>query len=179
MIIALASVALVLVLLLLAIAMRPAAFRIARSGQVRASPDTVFALINDFSQWPTWSPFEALDPAMTRTISTPSHGNGASYAWSGNAKAGAGTMTISESAAPRLVAMSLAFTRPFACTNQVRFDVEPSGDGSRVRWIMEGRNGFMGKAMSMVCDMDRMIGKDFERGLANLDRAAQAAADPS
>ncbi len=168
-----------IVLLLLIVAVRPAAFRVARSGLVRAAPDTAFAIINDFSQWAAWSPYEALDPAMTRTISTPSQGAGASYAWDGNAKAGQGTMTIRESAPPRLIAITLQFTRPFACTNQVRFEIEPSGDGSRVSWIMEGRHGFMGKAMSMFCDMDRMIGKDFEQGLANLDVVAHAAADPS
>ena len=176
---ALITIAALIALLLVAVATRPAGFRIARSGPVRAAPDTAFAIINDLAQWPSWSPFEALDPAMTRTFSTPSHGAGASCAWSGNAKAGAGTMIIRESVPPRLVAMSLAFTRPFACTNQVRFEVEPSGDGCRVSWIMEGRNGFMGKAMSLVCNMDRMIGKDFEKGLANLDAVAHAAADPS
>ncbi|MBA3936141.1 MAG: SRPBCC family protein [Planctomycetes bacterium] len=177
--IALGIIAGLIVLLLVIVALRPAAFRVVRSGLVRAAPDTAFAIINDFGHWSTWSPYEAIDPAMTRTISTPSHGPGATYAWHGNAKAGAGTMTISESAPSSRIAMRLVFTRPFRADNQVRFEVQPEGEGCRVSWIMEGRHGFMGKAMSMICDMDRMIGRDFEQGLANLDTVAHAAADPS
>lgn len=160
--------------LLVFISTRPESFRIERSAQVKAPVDVVFALINDFHQWALWSPYEKLDPDMKKTFEGPPAGPGASYAWSGNNKSGEGRMTILENKPGELITIKLEFTRPFSATNQTTFKLEPSGNGTRVSWIMEGKNTFMGKAMSAFMSMDKLLGKDFEQGLANLDAAAQA-----
>jgi hypothetical protein len=156
------------------IASRPAEFRIERSAVVVAPPDVVFAMINDFHKWVEWSPYEKFDPDMKKTFTGPSAGPGANYAWSGNSKAGEGQITILESKPGELVRMQLEFTRPFACQNEVNFKLVPSAGGTQVSWIMDGKNNFVGKAFSTFMNMDAMVGKEFENGLANLDTLAQA-----
>ena len=156
------------------VATRPDNFRIERGAQIDAPSDVVFTLINDLHQWQRWSPFEKLDPDMEKTFSGPTSGPGAVYAWSGNNKAGEGRMTLLESKPGEFVAMRLDFVKPFACTNQVGSSLTPSETGTRVSWVMEGKNNFMGKAFSVFMNMDKMVGKEFEEGLANLNAAAQA-----
>ena len=107
---------------------------------------------------------------MKKTFEGPSSGPGAIYAWNGNNEVGEGRMTIVESKPGELVTMKLEFSRPFKCTNEVNFKLEPSGGGTRVSWIMDGKNNFMTKAMSLFMNMDKMVGKDFEQGLANLNQ---------
>ena len=158
------------------ISTRPESFRVERSAQINAPAAVVFAMINDFHQWAQWSPYEKLDPNMKKTFEGPSSGPGASYAWAGNSKSGEGRMTILESKPGELVTVKLEFTRPFTATNETKFKLEPSGSGTRVSWIMEGKNSFMGKAISAFVNMDALLGKDFEQGLANLDTVAQAGA---
>jgi hypothetical protein len=166
---------LVLVVALLAfVATRPERFRIERSAVVGAPPEVVFTLIDDFHQWGRWSPWEKVDPDMQRTFAGPAAGPGASYAWAGNREIGKGRMTILESRPGELVSIRLEFFEPFAATNEARFDLAPTGTGTRVGWSMEGRNGFVGKALALVMDMDAMVGDQFERGLADLDAAARA-----
>jgi hypothetical protein len=166
---------LVLVVALLAfVATRPERFRIERSAVVGAPPEVVFTLIDDFHQWGRWSPWEKVDPDMQRTFAGPAAGPGASYAWAGNREIGKGRMTILESRPGELVSIRLEFFAPFAATNEARFDLAPNGTGTRVGWSMEGRNGFVGKALALVMDMDAMVGDQFERGLADLDAAARA-----
>jgi uncharacterized protein YndB with AHSA1/START domain len=165
---------LVIVGLILFIATRPAAFRIERSGLVAAPAEIVFGIINDFRQWPRWSPWEKLDPNMKKTIEGPPAGVGASFAWAGNQKAGEGRSTILESTPNDQIVMKLEMFKPFPCENQVTFKLVPADAGTRVSWIMEGKNGFMVKAFSLVMNMDAMVGKDFEEGLVNLNREAQA-----
>jgi len=165
----------VLAILGLVIATRPAHFRIERSALVHAPREHVFPLIDDFQQWPKWSPWEKLDPTMKKTFSGAPKGNGAEYAWAGNAKAGEGRMTILDSQPSELVSVKLEFLKPFAATNLAAFKLVPAGAGSQVTWSMEGNNGFIAKAFCMVMDMDALVGKDFEEGLANLDRLAQSA----
>jgi hypothetical protein len=172
---ALAVLALVAVALVF-VATRPDHFRIERSARVSAAPDVVFALIDDFHQWGRWSPWEKIDPDMRRTFAGPAAGRGSSYAWAGNHEIGSGRMTILESRPGELVSIELEFMEPFAATNLARFELAPSGDGTRVRWSMEGENNFLGKAISLVMDMDAMVGERFEQGLADLDSAAQAEA---
>ena len=167
-------VVLVLVVALLAfIATRPSGFHIERSAQVNAPADVVHSIINDLRQWEKWSPYDKRDPAMKKTFEGPSAGPGAKYAWSGNNQVGEGRMTILESKPGELVSMKLEFIRPFTGTNEVNFILVPSGNGTRVTWAMDGKYHFMAKAMSLVMDMDKMVGKDFEQGLANLDTVAQ------
>ncbi|WNG41592.1 SRPBCC family protein [Archangium minus] len=157
------------------ISTRPENFRVERSAQINAPAEVVFALINDFHQWGQWSPYEKLDPNMTKSFEGPVSGPGASYAWSGD-KSGAGRMTIVESKPGERVSLKLEFFKPFEATNMTTFTLVTSGTGTRVSWVMEGKNSVMAKALSAFMDMDAMVGKDFEQGLAHLDTAAQAEA---
>jgi len=169
-----AAIVLAIVGLLAFIATRPEDFRIERSAQINAPADVVFPLINDLHQWQRWSPYDKLDPEMKKTFDGPDAGPGASYAWNGNNQAGEGVLTIVASKPGELVTMDLKFTRPFACNNQVNFKLVPSDSGTRVSWIMDGKNSFIGKAFSTFMNMDKMVGAQFEEGLANLDKLAQA-----
>ena len=162
-----------LAIFLVVVATRPAEFRIERSGQVAAPAGVVFGIINNQKQFGRWSPWEHLDPNMQKGFEGPGEGPGAIYTWSGNSKAGEGRMTILDSKAAEFVAMKLEFIRPFACTNQVRFAIAPTPGGCKVDWIMDGKNNFMAKGFDLIMNMDKMVGADFERGLANLDRVAQ------
>jgi uncharacterized protein YndB with AHSA1/START domain len=169
-------IAVVAVLLVLSvfIATRPAHFRVERSAQINAPSTTVFGLINDFHQWPKWSPWEKLDPAMKKTFSGAPAGTGAEYSWVGNDKAGEGRMTITDSKPSELVAMKLEFLKPFAATDQATFTLTPNSAGTEVHWSMEGDNGFLAKGFSLLMNMDQLVGKDFEEGLAKLNKLAQA-----
>jgi uncharacterized protein YndB with AHSA1/START domain len=154
-------------------ATKPDTFRIQRAMSVNAPPEKVFALINDFRRWTVWSPWEKMDPALQRTYSGTASGQGAVYAWEGNRKVGAGRMEITDAPSPSKVTIKLDFLRPFEAHNVAEFTLEPKGDATTVTWAMHGPNLFVGKVMSIFVDMDRMIGKDFETGLANLKAAAE------
>lgn len=166
----------VIAVVLLVAATRPSHFHIERSASITAAPEAVFPLINDFHEWAHWSPYEKLDPAMTKEFSGPPAGAGAGYAWSGNDEVGAGSMRITESQSPALVKIALEFVEPFQASNVATFNVQAEGVGSRVTWGMDGANPFGMKLASLFVDMDQMIGKDFEVGLANLGALAQARA---
>jgi uncharacterized protein YndB with AHSA1/START domain len=161
------------------VARRPAAFRISRSRTMAAPPEAVFAQINDFHRWQAWSPWEKLDPNMKKEFSGPPSGPGASYYWSGNNKAGEGRMTITDSQPGRSVTLRLEFMKPWKATNTTRFDLQPSGGGTAVTWEMTGTNNFMAKAFTVFMDMDKMVGPDFEKGLAGLDAVASSTAAPA
>jgi len=152
---------------------RPNTFRVARSTLIKAPPDKIYALIEDFHKWRAWSPYENLDPAMTRTYGGPASGLGSTYAWSGDGKAGAGRMEIVKAVSPGALNMSLDFTKPFEAHHKASFTLVPEGDATRVTWAMEGASPFMFKVMGLVFDMDKMIGKDFETGLASLKARAE------
>ena len=158
---------------LLFAATRPDTFRIERSIVVKAPPQRVLAQLDDFHRWREWSPFEAMDPAMKREIAGAPQGVGAVYTWDGNSKAGAGRMEIIEST-PSLVRIKLDFSRPMTAHNPAEFLLQPEADGTRVTWAMHGPQPYIGKLMSLVFDTDKMVGPDFERGLANLKRLAEA-----
>jgi carbon monoxide dehydrogenase subunit G len=158
---------------LVAAVLQPDDFRVERQITVQAPPEKVFALVDDFRQWPAWSPWEKLDPAMKRTLGGPATGKGATYAWEGNADVGRGRMEITDSAAPSRVAIKLDFIEPFASSNTTEFSFDPAGAGTRVIWVMRGPMPFISKLMSLFVSMDRMIGKDFEAGLANLKATAE------
>ncbi len=171
--------AVIVVALAAFIATRPAEFRIVRSRTLSAPPAVVHGYVNDFHKWAEWSPWEKLDPALKRDHSGAPAGTGAVYAWSGNSQVGEGRMTITDSRAPHSVTIRLEFIKPFAATNTSQFDFAPSGSGTQVTWAMSGRNNFTSKAFSVFMDMDKMVGADFERGLANLDTVTAAAAKPA
>jgi hypothetical protein len=159
--------------LIIFIARQPNTFRVHRSHLVEADPAKVFPLINNLRSWTDWSPFEKLDPKVTKTYSDQTSGPGAWYSWSGNNKAGAGKMTIVENRPNQEIKMSLEFTRPFQCNNNVVFTLEPGEAGTLVTWSMDGTNTFFSKFFHLVMNMDRMVGGSFEEGLVNLDRLAQ------
>jgi uncharacterized protein YndB with AHSA1/START domain len=143
-------------------------FRVQRSARMDAPPERVFALINDFHHWPSWSPWEELDPAMTRTHSGPASGKGAIYEWLGNKKVGQGRMEITASDPSEKVVIKLDFLKPFETHNTVEISVAPSGQGSEVTWAMFGSSPFLMKVMGVFMNMDKMVGKDFEKGLGRL-----------
>lgn len=170
--------AVAIVALLVVIATRPDSYRVQRSAKIDGPPNAVFATLADFHSFAKWSPWEKRDPAMKRTISEPASGVGASYAWEGNDDVGKGKMTITESVPPTRLVQRLEFIEPFPSVADTSFEVKPDGAASNVTWAMTGKNNFMGKAFSLFMDMDAMIGKDFEEGLANLDRVVKARPAP-
>jgi uncharacterized protein YndB with AHSA1/START domain len=158
---------------LIAAAMRPSEFSVQRSVSIQAPADKIFAMVNDFHQWPAWSPWEHLDPTMKRTLGGAASGPGAIYAWDGSSKVGAGRMEIKEATAPSRIGIQLDFIRPFEGHNVTDFTFTPRGDSTEVTWLMHGPSPFISKLMGLFVNMDTMIGKDFEAGLANLKAAAE------
>jgi uncharacterized protein YndB with AHSA1/START domain len=158
---------------LLYAATKPDTFRIQRAASINAPPEKVFALINDFNQWGAWSPWEKKDPAMKRMIGPATSGRGAVYEWEGDKNVGQGRMQIVESVPPSEVAIALDFVKPFEAHNIVEFTLEPTGDSTNVTWAMWGDTPYFGKILHVFINMDRMVGKDFEAGLANLKAAAE------
>lgn len=156
------------------VATRPSTYTVQRTATFKASPDLTFALVNDFHRWSEWSPWDKLDPNQKRTFEGAAMGEGALYGWSGNDQVGEGRMTIEESKANELVRIKLEFLKPWQSTNATSFMFSPAADGVSVTWKMEGHNDFMGKAMSLFMDMDAMLGKDFDEGLANMRKVAEA-----
>lgn len=149
-------------------ATRPDTFRVERSVVVQAPAAQIYPLIADFHRWTAWSPYEHLDPAMKRTYGGAESGVGATYAWDGNNKIGAGRMEITEATPPSKIGIKLDFLRPFEASNIAEFTLAPEGSGTRVTWAMQGPANFMSKLMGTLFDMDKMVGKDFETGLATL-----------
>jgi uncharacterized protein YndB with AHSA1/START domain len=139
---------------------------------INAPPEKVYTLIQDFHQWGQWSPFEKLDADMKRTYGEPAAGLGGTYAWEGK-KAGTGAMTIKEATPGRRVAIALDFTKPFPANNTATFDLEPVAGGTRVTWAMTGKSPLMFKVMDTLVGMDKTLGKDFDKGLADMKAAAE------
>lgn len=158
--------------------MQPNQFKVTRSATFNATPDAAFAQVNDFQKWGAWSPWEKLDPNMKKMVSTPSYGKGAFYQWTGNDKVGEGKMTIADSKPNESVKIDLEFIKPFAQKSVTDFTFAPQGDKTIVTWTMSGDNNFMSKAFGMFMNMDKMIGDDFERGLAQMKTVAESAPKP-
>lgn len=154
-------------------ATKPDTFRVQRQANIKAPPDKIFAFINDFNRWSRWSPWENRDPALKRTYGTATAGKGAVYAWEGNKEVGQGRMEIIDSSPASKVTIKLDFIKPFEAHNMVDFTLEPTGDATQVTWAMAGETPFLGKIIHVFVDMDSMVGKDFEAGLANLKAAAE------
>ncbi len=162
-----------LIAVLAYVALQPPSFRLEREASIQAPPETIFALISDFHRWSVWSPWEETDPNLKRTYSGPDSGQGAVYAWEGNEEMGEGRMEIIEATSPSRVVIKLDILEPFEGHNTAEFTLRPEGNSTRVNWAMYGRNTFMGKLMSVFIDIDSMVGKQFEAGLAALKRAAE------
>ena len=168
------GIAALVVVLVLVVATRPSTFHIERSITIAAPPERPFAHVNDFHRWGAWSPWEKVDPQMKRTFSGAPEGAGAVYAWAGNNEIGEGRMTIEQSDMPSQVFIKLEFLKPFAATNTATFTFAPVPTGTKVTWAMDGRNNFVAKALHLVMDMDKMIGGNFEQGLAALKTVAES-----
>ena len=150
-------------------------FEVVRSRTIAAPPGRVHGLIDDFREWRKWSPWEDVDPNLEREYAGPPSGVGARYAWEGNRKAGKGNMEIVEST-PERVELRLTFEKPWKATNRVLFELTPQGaDATGVAWRMTGTNKGFAALFSKVFSMDRMVGKDFEKGLARMKGAAEGA----
>jgi uncharacterized protein YndB with AHSA1/START domain len=156
------------------VSMQPVDFKLSRSTTIAAPPAAVFAEVNDLHRWNAWSPWAKMDPNMKMTFDGPAAGEGSSQSWTGNAKVGAGKMTITRSEAPSLVLLKLEFFKPFKATNQTEFTFKPEGQGTVVSWTMSGKNNFMAKAIHLVMNMDKVVGPQFEQGLTQLKATAES-----
>jgi len=131
--------------------------------------------VNDFHNWEAWSPWAKLDPAAKATFEGPSTGTGAIFKWAGNKEVGEGSMTITESRPSDLIRIKLEFLRPFEATNSAEFTFKPEGNRTAVTWSMEGKNNFIAKAVCLLMNMDKMVGGQFEQGLAQMKAVVEAA----
>jgi Polyketide cyclase / dehydrase and lipid transport len=164
--------------ILILAASKPNTFSVERAISVKAPPEKIFPLINDFHQWVSWSPYENKDPAMKRSYSGAESGKGAVYGWEGNSNVGAGRMEILEtqsleSSAASKILIKLDFFKPFEGHNTAEFTMLPQGDATNLNWVMRGPAPFISKLMQVFMNLDHMIGKDFEVGLANLKRLTE------
>jgi uncharacterized protein YndB with AHSA1/START domain len=172
-----AIIAVVIVVLLAAAlayaATKPDTFRVQRSTSIKAPPEKIFPLLDDLRSHATWSPWDQKDPAMKRTYSGAPRGKGAVYEWDGNKNIGKGRMEITETSPPSRVIFKLDFIKPFEAHNIAELVLEPKGDATNVTWAIYGPSPYLSKVMSLLCNMDKMIGKEFETGLANLKRLTE------
>lgn len=150
------------------VAMQPAEFSVSRSATFAAPAPAVFAQVNELRRWKAWSPWAKKDPQAKETYDGPPAGTGSMMAWAGNQEVGEGRMTIVESQPNALVRFKLEFFKPFAATNSAEFAFKEDAGRTAVTWTMRGQNNFIGKAMCLVFDMDKMVGGDFEAGLAGM-----------
>lgn len=170
------GLAVVLVIFVIVVSQRPADFQVVRSAAIPAPPSTVFAQVNDLRLWQKWAPWAKLDPDAKTTFEGPTSGAGAKFAWDGNSKIGSGRMTITESRPGELVRFKLEFLKPYADTNASEFTFESEGDQTVVKWSISGTNNFTAKAISLLVSNDRLVGCQFEQGLADLKSTCEAAA---
>lgn len=161
------------VALVVLIALQPGTFLVSRSTTIAAPPATVFGHVNDFHKWADWSPWAKLDPAMKLFFDGPAAGTGAVYRWSGNSEVGEGQMTIVDSKPGERVEIQLVFIKPIAAVNNTEFIFKPDAGKTVVTWNMSGTNDFMAKAFSLFVSMDKLVGGDFEKGLAQLKSVSE------
>ena len=163
----------IVIVFVIIVATRPSAFTITRSALIVAPVEIVFAQVSDLHKWDAWSPWAKLDPTMKQAHEGAAVGVGAIYSWDGNKDVGAGRMTITESRTNEAIRIKLEFLKPFAAVNDIEFTFKPDGNQTTVTWTMSGKNNFMAKAFCMFVNMDKMVGSDFEKGLASLKTIAE------
>ncbi|MBI3191328.1 MAG: SRPBCC family protein [Pedosphaera parvula] len=168
----------VIIVFLIVVAMQPSEFRVARSATIAAPPETVFSHVNELKKWEAWSPWAKLDPNAKSTFSGPPAGVGAVMAWAGNNQVGEGRMTITESRPSETVRFKLEFFKPMAGVCTAHFTFKPEGQQTTVTWTMEGTNNFIAKAISLFMNCDKMVGGQFEKGLASMKAVVETAAKP-
>jgi hypothetical protein len=158
------------------VAIQPNEYSITRSATMSAPPAEVFAQVNDFHNWQHWSPWEKLDPNAKYSFAGPDSGEGAIFRWAGNDDVGEGSMTITDSNPPKRIRLTLAFIKPMQDTADTEFLFQPVGEGTTVTWTMSGKKqGFVQKAFCLVMNMDKMLGGQFDEGLANLKDVVEKA----
>ena len=165
-------IALLIAAVLIYASTKPDTFRLERSTSIKASPEKISAYLTDFKQWAAWSPWEEKDPAMKRTYSGAASGIGAVYDWTGNKNVGTGRMEVLD-VQPQKVMIKLDFFAPFEAHNTTEYVLAPQGDSTKLTWAMFGPSNYMSKVMSVFMNMDKMVGPDFEAGLAKLKAAAE------
>ncbi len=173
------GLAALIVVFLIVVATRPDTYHVERSTTISAAPEAVYAQVADFHKWEAWSPWEKLDPKMKKTYEGTQGSVGASYAWEGNDDVGAGKMTVLAVEPNKRFQVDLHFIKPFDSSAKNGFAFEASGKETKVTWSMDGTNNFISKAMCIFMDMDKMIGKDFEKGLADLKKVSEVAPAPA
>lgn len=172
------ALAAVVAVFLLYVARKPSEFKITRSASIAAPAKVVFPQVNDFHKWEPWSPWAKKDPQAKNSFEGAAAGKGAKFSWAGNKEVGEGSMTITESRPNELVLIDLNFVKPFKASNVTEFTFKPEGKGTAVTWTMSGKQPFFGKIMCTFMDMDKMVGADFEKGLAGIKAISEAAAAP-
>jgi len=169
------ALAVIVIVVVVVVDVQPSGFRVERTATISAPAPAVFGQVNDFHNWEAWSPWAKLDPTMRQAFEGAPAGTGAIYTWTGNKQVGEGRMTVTESRPNELIRIRLEFLKPFAATNTAEFAFKPEGNQTVVTWSMVGKNNFMAKAVHLVVNMDRMVGGDFEKGLARMKSVAEAA----
>jgi uncharacterized protein YndB with AHSA1/START domain len=172
-----AALALVVLAILVIAAFRPGTIQIQRSLSIKAPPDRVFALIDDFHNWRRWAPQDVEDSTMQRTFSGPEHGPGAASEWRGAGASGRGSMLIMESEPPRRISIKVDFVKPFEAHNLNEFTLDPVGTSTLVTWKMRGTNAYFMKVMGIFMNMDKVMGEHFEHGLDNLKMVCEKQAE--
>ena len=162
------ALAVIVIVFVVVVALRPSEYRVARTLMISAPAAAVFAQVNDFHKWDAWNPWAKIDPAMKQTYAGAPAGAGAVYTWTGNKEVGEGRMTLAESRPHELIRIDLEFLKPFAATSIAEFTFEPEGNQTVVTWSMAGKVNFVAKVIHLFVDMDKMIGANFEKGLADM-----------
>ena len=160
--------AVIIVMFVVIVAMRPDAFRVTRTATIPGPAAVVFEHVNDLHKWEAWSPWARLDPAAKTSYEGQPAGVGAVFHWDGNNDVGAGSMKITESRPNELIRFDLEFVKPFKGNNTAEFTFKSEGDQTVVTWSMAGKYNFITKAIGLFMDCDKMVGGQFEQGLANL-----------
>jgi len=169
------ALAVIVVVLVVIVALQPADFRVTRSATMSAPAPAVFVQVNDFHKWEAWNPWGKIDPAMKQGYEGAPAGTSAIYTWIGNKEVGEGRMTIIESRPSELIRIKMEFFKPFAGISTAEFTFKPEGNQTAVTWSMSGENNFMAKAIHLFMNMDRMIGGQFEKGLASMKSIVETA----
>ena len=167
-------VAIAIIIFIIAAAMQPSDFRVTRTATISAPASAVFAQVNELQKWDAWSPWAKLDPEAKNSFEGPASGVGAIMRWTGNNKVGQGSMTIMESRPGEFISFKLEFLKPFAATNTAEFTFTSENDQTTVTWTMYGKNNFMSKAMGLIMNCEKMVGGQFEKGLAALKSLVEA-----
>lgn len=169
------GLAVVLLVFVAVVAFQPADYRVTRSVTMAVTPDVVFPHVNDLKQWAPWNQWEKIDPNMKLTYDSTTVGVGAAYSWVGNSDVGEGRMSITDSRTNESVKLKLEFFKPMAGVSDAELTFKPQGNQTEVTWTMTGKNNFIGKAFCLFMNMDKMIGGNFEKGLAELKAIVEAA----